>query len=103
MQRILAMLLCAAASTFAQVSTSQITGTVRDASGAVIPGTKVTATNEATGVNYSQAATATGVYAFPSVPIGSYTIAAEAPGFRTVKKTGAILTVDTPLAVDITL
>jgi len=88
---------------FAQVSTSEITGTVRDTSGAVMPGVKVTALNEATGVTYSQTTTATGIYAFPSVPVGSYTISAEAQGFRTVKKTGALLVVDTPLTVDIAL
>ena len=103
MIKILSVFLCAAALSFAQVSTSQITGTVRDASGAVIPGAKVSATNEATGVSYTQNTTATGVYAFTAVPVGSYTVAVEAQGFRTTKQTGAVLTVNTPLDIDIAL
>ena len=83
----------------AQTSTSQITGTVRDASGGVIPGAAVTAINEATGITYRQNTTEAGLYAFPSMPVGSYTITAEANGFKTSKQTGILLVVGTPLTV----
>ena len=56
-----------AALVLAQTSTSQITGTVRDASGGVIPGAAVTAINEATGITYRQNTTEAGLYAFPSM------------------------------------
>src|SRR5436305_11893284 len=88
---------------FAQMSTSEITGTVHDATGAVVPGAAVTATNEATGVTYKQNTTQSGLYAFPALPAGTYTIAVEMQGFRTSKKTGNVLAVGTPLAVDISL
>ena len=52
----------------AQTSTSQISGTVRDSSGAVIPGATVTLTNEAMGVVQKQSTTEAGVYAFPAIP-----------------------------------
>jgi hypothetical protein len=100
---LLAACVFATASLVAQTSTSQITGTIRDSSGAVVPGAKVTATNEATGVGYTQETTSAGLYAFPSVPIGMYTVTAETKGFRTIKKTGQELVVNTPLTVDITL
>jgi len=87
----------------AQTSTSSITGTVTDATGAVIPGAKVTAKNEATGVTYTQTTTGAGLYVFPSVPVGSYTVTAEMSGFKTINKTGAVLEVGTPLVVDVTL
>ncbi len=93
-------LLCAAL--FAQ-STSQITGTVKDSTGAVIPGASVTALDEATGILYKQTTTGAGLYAFPALPVGSYSISAELKGFKTSKSTGNILQVNTPLTVDVTL
>src|SRR6266852_4855937 len=59
----------------AQTSTSQITGTVRDSTGAVVPGAQVTATNEETGVAYRQQTTPAGLFAFPALAVGRYTIA----------------------------
>ena len=103
MKQLLFVFLCAAAIGFAQVSTSEITGTIRDTTGAVIPGALVTATNEATGIIYTQSTTASGLYAFPSVPAGSYTITAAMKGFKTSKQTGNLLVVGTPLTVDLTL
>ena len=87
----------------AQTSTSEITGTVRDSSGAVIPGAAVTVTNESTGVTYRQTTTAAGLYAFSSLPAGNYTIRAEMKGFKTANQTGNLLVVGTPLTVDLTL
>ena len=87
----------------AQTSTSSITGTVTDANGAVVPGATVTATNEATGVSQSQTTTDAGYYAFPSVPVGAYTIKVERSGYKTTQKTGNVLQINTPLAVDIAL
>ena len=66
----------------AQTSTSEITGTVRDATGAVVPGSNVTAVNEATGVTFKQTTTAAGLYAFPGLASGSYTVSAEMQGFK---------------------
>ena len=87
----------------AQTSTSEITGTVRDSTGAVIPNASVTATNEATGVIYKQNTTSTGLYAFTAIPAAAYTISAEMPGFKLTKKLHQVLVVNTPLTVDFTL
>jgi hypothetical protein len=51
----------------AQTSTSEISGTVRDSSGAVVPNANVTLTNEATGITYQQSTTNTGLYNFPAL------------------------------------
>ncbi len=88
---------------FAQTSTSQISGTVRDSSGAVVPGVQVTATNEETGVAYRQQTTPAGLYAFPALPVGRYTVAADLKGFKTSRSTGNVLQIDTPLNLEITL
>lgn len=87
----------------AQTSTSEITGTVRDTTGAVIAGATVIAANEATGVTYTQDTTQSGLYAFASLPTGSYTITAQLRGFKTSKQTGNLLVVGTPLTVDLVL
>src|SRR2546428_5562861 len=92
-----------AAAALAQTATSRITGTVGDASGALVPGAMVTAKNEATGVTYTQMTTEAGLYGFPSLPVGPYTITVALPGFKTANKTGNILEVNTPLVINISL
>src|SRR2546425_12195526 len=92
-----------AAAALAQTATSRITGTVGDASGALVPGAWVPATNEATGVTYTQMTTEAGLYGFPSLPVGPYTITVALPGFKTANKTGNILEVNTPLVINISL
>jgi hypothetical protein len=93
----------AGATALAQTGTSNITGTVRDGTGAVVPGATVTATNEATNVNSVQTTTDSGVYAFSAMPVGLYTITVEKQGFKTSQATNSKLEVGTPLNVDIVL
>ena len=87
----------------AQTSTSEISGTVRDSSGAVIPNAGVMLTNEATGITYNQSTTNAGFYNFPALPVGSYIITVQASGFKTARLTKNTVVVNTPLAVDVTL
>ena len=98
---ILIAIVCTAA--VAQTGTSNITGTVRDGTGAIVPGASVTATNEATNVQSTQSTTDSGVYAFSSMPVGVYTITVEKQGFKTYQATSNKLEVGTPLTVDIAL
>ncbi len=87
----------------AQTSTSLISGTIFDHSGAVVAGAVVTAANEGTGSSLKQLTNSSGVYAFPSMPVGMYTISVESPGFKTARQNGNKLVVGTPLSIDITL
>src|SRR5438067_2987835 len=87
----------------AQTGTSNITGSVRDVNGAVVPGATVTAKNEATGVTSTQTTTDSGLYAFSSLPVGKYTITVEKQGFKTLQKTNNVLEVGIPLTVDVAL
>ena len=59
--------------------TSQLTGVVSDASGAVIPGAKVTLTDEATNVALTSVSNGSGIYLFTGLRPGTYKIRAEAP------------------------
>jgi len=71
----------------AQSITGTILGTVRDSSAAVILGSKILITNEATNVEYRSETSATGEFVAPNLPAGVYTVSAEADGFtrRVVK------------------
>ncbi len=68
----------------AQIATGGVTGTVKDASGAVVPQAIVTLTNTQTGVVQSTQSTSTGTYGFTAVPVGTYTLKAAHPGFQDV-------------------
>ncbi len=94
-----ALMLCATLS-LAQTSSSTITGVVTDSSGAVVAGAKVVATNEATGVSYDSVTSSAGVYSFPSVPAGAYTVAVTQKGFQQYSSVHNNLTVGQPLVVD---
>ncbi len=84
----------------AQTGTSNISGTVKDTNGAVVPGATVTAKNEATGVTSTQTSTDAGLYSFSSLPVGLYTITIEKQGFKTLQRTNNALQVGEPLIVD---
>jgi hypothetical protein len=66
----------------AQTITGAITGTVTDPSGAIVPSVNITATNTATNVSNTTATNEAGIYNFPFLPLGEYTVAAERPGFK---------------------
>src|SRR5205823_11161100 len=91
------------AAAIAQTGSSNITGSVRDVNGAVVPGATVTAKNEATGVTSTQTTTDSGLYAFSSLPVGKYTITVEKQGFKTLQKINNVLEVGSPLTVDVAL
>jgi hypothetical protein len=68
----------------AQVTGGRVTGTVTDATGAVVPGSAVTLKNKATGQVLSTETTDAGAYEFPNVPVGEYTVRIEKSGFGPV-------------------
>src|SRR5262245_31408631 len=67
---------------FSQSVYSTISGTIEDASKALIPGVMVTATNTGTGVVSTKLSNEAGVYNFPSLLPGVYKVTAELPGFQ---------------------
>lgn len=73
---------------------ARIRGTVTDASGAAIPNVTVTAINQSTGVRFRTTTSADGTYNFQQIPIGTYTIEAAAPGFKSFSATGITLNID---------
>jgi hypothetical protein len=86
-----------------QGGTSRLSGVVSDANGAAVSGAKVTLTNEATGVSLTQVTTSGGVYSFPSLIPGRYSITVEQSGFKKNVRTNNVVQVDLPLEVDVVL
>lgn len=84
-------------------SSSRLSGTITDSSGAVVPGAKISAKNEATGVTQTQTTTEAGLFSFPALSTGSYTVTVEMTGFKTANKSSVILEINTPVSVDISL
>jgi hypothetical protein len=76
---------------FGQTSNATVGGTVADATGALIPGVTVTATNTATGIVTTVVSNEAGAYQFASLQTGNYTISAELPGFQTQTYNGVAL------------
>ncbi len=75
----------------AQSIFATLTGTVSDASAAVIPNANVTLTNESTRDVRKTTTNAEGYFTFAAVPVGSYTVTVEAPGFKGWERTGVTL------------
>ncbi len=87
----------------AQSSAAAISGTVTDASGAVIADAKITVTNTGTGIAQSATSDAQGRFLVPELPVGDYTVSGSKTGFNTVVHSGITLTVGTQLVVDLAL
>ncbi|HEX4950467.1 MAG TPA: TonB-dependent receptor [Blastocatellia bacterium] len=79
---------------FAQVSSGTITGTVRDATDAVIAGAKVRVTQTATSVSRETVTDERGQFSAPNLRPGEYSVTVTAPGFQGRSFTGIILAVD---------
>jgi hypothetical protein len=88
---------------FAQETTGSIQGTVKDPSGAVLPGVTVTvSTPSLVGVK-TEVSDGKGYYHFSNLPPGSYSITADAKGFKTLKRSGFVLEVGHSPSLDLSL
>ena len=87
-------------SAFAQVQNGQFTGTVTDPTGAAIANAKVTVNNPAIDLNLSTTTNSSGNYSVKEVPIGTYKITVEAPGFKSVSNAGVTANAGTIAHVD---
>jgi hypothetical protein len=84
-------------------ATAQISGSVQDQSGAVLPGVEVTATQTETGISRMTVTNETGYYVLPNLPLGPYRLEAGLPGFRTFVQTGIVLQVNSNPTINLAL
>jgi hypothetical protein len=87
----------------AQSATSEIIGTVRDTTGAVLPGVKVTITHQSNGLERQLTTDSGGNYAAPSLPLGEYSIRSELMDFKTQIRRGIVLQVGRQEQVDLVM
>src|SRR5205814_8207625 len=88
---------------FAQGSTGAMSGVVRDASGAVIPGVTVSAKHIESGLTRTAVSSETGGYNLQLLPVGAYEITTELPGFKQQVRRGINLVVGQEAVVNLTL
>ncbi len=103
MNRFIAVLLLATSLLTAQTTSTEITGTVVDPTGAVIGGARITLQHVDTGQSRTTRTSNTGDYSFPLIEIGNYTISAEMSGFQKQEKTGIRLSLQQKLRIDFSL
>jgi Carboxypeptidase regulatory-like domain/TonB dependent receptor len=82
---------------------SALTGTAKDASGAVLPGVTITAVHSGTNDTRTTVTSADGLYRLTNLPRGTYKVSAELQGFRTLAQEGILLTVGDTVRLDFVL
>jgi len=87
----------------AQQNVSRLVGTVSDPSGAVVPGAKVTGTNQATGLKVEMLTNSSGAYVFPDLPIGKYDLNVSFSGFQSYDQTNIVLISGQTATIDVKL
>jgi carboxypeptidase family protein len=92
-----------ACATSAYAQNAQISGVVRDQSGAVIPGVTVTARNGDTGFTRVAVTEANGDYHLPSLPPGRYAVTTELTGFSSESRPDITLIIDQTAVINFTL
>jgi hypothetical protein len=88
---------------FAQFDAATVLGTVRDSSGAIVPGATVTLKNVSTGIAATAVSDESGNYQFLNVRIGTYTVRAELQGFSAAEAENVAVTVNARQRVDLAL
>jgi hypothetical protein len=83
--------------------TANVQGAIQDASGAMIQNAAIAITDVATQVTHDTRSDKAGIYAFPGLPIGTYTLRVVAPGFETYEQTNIVLEIGSSIAINPTL
>ncbi len=102
---IIAVLACLgiAGAARAQTATGQITGTVTDSTGGVMPKVKVVVTSQQTGLTRETTTSDVGNYVVPLLPVGVYLVTAEQSGFKLAVRSDIQLSVDQVQRIDLQL
>src|SRR5216684_2525945 len=101
---VLVACLLAVAGAFAQTqTTAQISGTVSDPAGAVVPKAQVTVTSQGTGLVRKTESNTNGYYSVPLLDPGAYVVTVQASGFQTVSRDGVAVAVGHSALIDFKL
>ncbi len=86
---------------YSQVLYGTLTGSVQDSSDAVIPGVKITVTQQSTGQSRELRSESAGTFTATNLPPGSYTVDFASNGFRTLRQTGVEITINTVTRLEV--
>ncbi len=100
---VVALLMAACCSAWAQSGRGNVSGTVRDSTGAVVPGAKVAVTNMATNETIALETNASGDYTAPNVSVGTYDVRVQKEGFNQADVKDVIVNAAETARVDVTL
>jgi hypothetical protein len=89
--------------TTALAQNAQITGTLKDETGGVLPGVAVTARNQDTGLVRTAVSEGAGTYRLQALPPGTYTVTTDLQGFTSGERRNLVLVIDQTAAVDFQL
>jgi hypothetical protein len=82
--------------------TASVQGAIADSTGAVIPGANIVLTDNATHVKRAASSeSSNGLYTFPNVPVGTYTLSVSKPGFQRYTQTNIVLEVGSSIAINV--
>ena len=96
-------ILLAVSSTWGQGNQGTLEGSVADPSGAAVAGAQLTVTNDATGLKFHTTTSSDGLFAFPVLPVGTYTVEVEHAGFSKLTRKEITLTVGARLNLTLAL
>jgi outer membrane receptor protein involved in Fe transport len=85
---LIAMLLAATMAFGQGIVTGSMSGTILDQQKAVVPGAKITATQDGTNVERTTQSNAAGLFSIPNLPVGTYTVSIDASGFTKTQISG---------------
>ena len=88
---------------YAQSGRGSLSGTVADATGAVLPDVPLQLKRTNTGSEYTAKSSGSGLFSFPVLPPGSYTLSVAAPGFESYQQTGITVEVGSTATVNVVL
>jgi hypothetical protein len=98
-----ALLLATATGNCQTAGTGSIQGTISDSTGAILQNAPVTLTNTATQVQHATKSGADGLYSFPNIPIGVYTLDVSTPGFEYYSQAGIVLEVGSSIGINVSM
>ncbi len=100
---VLVVLMLATSTATSQLPIATILGTVKDTSGAVIPGANLSVRNTETGQTRTSVSGADGAYRFSALPVGSYELRIESAGFQSEVRSGLTLAVSQEAVINVAL
>ncbi len=100
---LLSLIVLIAISASAQIDKGALSGAVTDNSGAVVAGAKISAKNIRTGVSQETVSTSSGLYVFPNLEPGTYTISYEQAGFKKLSRSNIVIAVGNRTVTDVQL